>query len=297
MKIAFLGLGAVGSRMATRLCAASHELTVWNRSEARATPDGAVRASTPSAAAEGADLVISMVRDDAASHDVWLGERGALAAMSDEAIGVECSTLSLPYVKELSAAFRNADRQFLDAPLAGSRPQAEAGQLIFMVGGREQALEVARPALEAMGGAIHYAGGNGAVATVKLMVNALFGVQVAVLAELIGLARASGIDAAKAVEILGATPVASPAAKAAAGAMLADNFTPAFPIDLVAKDFGLIDASTPTVAVETPVSDASGAVYRRGVSAGFGADNITGIVQLYRGEEAVNEPVAEKNAR
>ncbi|MBA4783812.1 MAG: NAD(P)-dependent oxidoreductase [Rhizobiales bacterium] len=297
MKIAFLGLGAMGSRMATRLCAAGHELTVWNRSEARATPEGAVRAPTPTAAAEGADLVISMVRDDAASRDVWLGERGALAAMSDDAIGVECSTLSLPYVKELAAAFRNADRQFLDAPLAGSRPQAEAGQLIFMVGGREQAVEAARPALEAMGGAIHYAGGNGAGATVKLMVNALFGVQVAVLAELIGLARASGIDAAKAVEILGATPVASPAAKAAAAAMLAGNFTPAFPIDLVAKDFGLIDASTPTIAVETPVSGAAGVVYRRGVSAGLGADNITGIVQLYRGEEAANEPFAEKNAR
>lgn len=297
MKIAFLGLGAMGSRMAARLFAASHEVTVWNRSEARATPEGTVRASTPAAAAEGADLVISMVRDDAASRDVWLGERGALSAMSDDAIGVECSTLSLPYVNELAAAFRNADRQFLDAPLAGSRPQAEAGQLIFMVGGREQALETARPALAAMGGAIHHAGGNGAGATVKLMVNALFGVQVAVLAELIGLARAAGIDTAKAVEILGATPVASPAAKAAAAAMLAGNFTPAFPIDLVAKDFGLIDASTPTIAVETPVSDAAGAVYRRGVSAGFGADNITGIVQLYDGDEAAYEPVADKTAR
>lgn len=297
MKIAFLGLGAMGSRMAARLFAASHEVIVWNRSEARATPEGTARASTPAAAVEGADLVISMVRDDAASRDVWLGERGALGAMSDDAIGVECSTLSLPYVKELAAAFRDADRQFLDAPLAGSRPQAEAGQLIFMVGGREQVLDTARPALEAMGGAIHYAGGNGAGATVKLMVNALFGVQIAVLAELIGLARASGIDAAKAVEILGATPVASPAAKVAAAAMLAGNFTPSFPIDLVAKDFGLIDASTPTGAVETPVSDAAGAVYRRGVRAGFGGDNINGIVQLYRGEEAANEPFAKKNAR
>jgi 3-hydroxyisobutyrate dehydrogenase len=79
--------------------------------------------------------------------------------------------------------------------------------------------------------------------------------------------------------------------------MLAGNFTPVFPIDLVAKDFGLIAASASTITVEMPVSDAAGAVYRRGVSAGFGADNITGIVQLYGGEEAAYEPVAETNAR
>src|SRR5262245_16666292 len=120
MKIAFLGLGAMGGRMAARLVAAGHQLIAWNRSDGRAMPEGAVRAASPFAAADGAELVISMVRDDDASRAVWLGRQGALAAMSDRAIGIECSTLSLPYVDELAAAFRAADRQFLDAPLAGT---------------------------------------------------------------------------------------------------------------------------------------------------------------------------------
>ncbi len=281
MKIAFLGLGAMGVRMTARLRAAGHELTVWNRSEARATPEGTVRAPTPAAAAEGADLVISMVRDDQASHSIWLGEHGALTAMQENAIGIECSTLSLPFTGELATAFRNAERQFLDAPLAGSRPQAEAGQLIFLVGGPERALEIARPALEAMGSAIHHAGENGAGTLVKLMVNTLFGAQLAAMGELIGMARRSGHDATRVIEIATATPVASPALKLASAAMLGDAFPPAFPIDLVSKDFRLVVTSAAALGTNTPLSETLRAIYTAAVQEGYGADNITGIVQRY----------------
>lgn len=284
-RVAFLGLGAMGSRMAAKLIEVGHDVTVWNRTPDRGgalAAQGATVRSSPRAAAEGAAVVFSMVRDDAASAAVWLDEaRGALGGLAAEAVAVECSTLSLEHVRSLAEAFAARGRAFLDAPLAGSRPQAEAGQLIFFVGGPMAALERVRPLLEVMGGAAHHAGEAGAGAAVKLMVNALFGVQLAVLGELIGFAGKAGLDPARAMEILGATPVCSPAAKGAAGAMLAGAFAPAFPIDLVAKDFGLVAQSAQAVAAEVPVSAAAGDVFRQGVAQGLGADNITGIVQLY----------------
>ncbi|MEL6448327.1 MAG: NAD(P)-dependent oxidoreductase [Pseudomonadota bacterium] len=282
MNIAFLGLGHMGRRMAARLIEAGHELTVWNRTSGNVELAGARWADTPAAAVRSAELVFSMVRDDDASREVWLGDQGALAALPAEAVALECSTLSLPFVDELGQAFRDAERELLDAPVAGSRPQAEAGALIFFVGGSTDAFEQADSALAAMAGAVHHAGPNGAGALVKLMVNALFGAQLAAVAELIGFADRAGHDAARAIEILASTPVTSPAAAGSAQAMLAGQFAPAFPIDLVAKDFGLVSASGDTVDAKLPLAAACRVIYEQAAREGYADDNITGIVQRYR---------------
>ena len=285
-RIAFLGLGAMGSRMTQRLLEAGHQVTVWNRTHEAAAalvPSGAALAATPAEAARRTDVVLAMVRDDEASRSVWLDpEAGALAALPQSAIAVDCSTLSVPHVRDLAATFAAKDRAFLEAPLAGSRPQAESGQLIFFAGGDADHLQSVMPLLETLGGAVHHAGDAGAGATVKLMVNALFGSQLASLAELITFAEKNGMDPTTAVEILAATPVCGPAAKLAANAMLAGSFAPAFPIELVDKDFDLIGASAAKAQAPIPMSAASGAVYKQAVAAGLGSLNITGIVQLHR---------------
>lgn len=284
-QIAFLGLGAMGSRMASKLISAGHDVVAWNRSVERAeafAEGGATIAGSPRAAAVGADIVISMVRDDEASRQIWLDqESGALQAMGRDALAIECSTLSVPFVEELAAAFGVTGRAFVDAPLAGSRPQADAGQLTFFVGGRRERFDRAKSILEPMAGAVHHAGETGAGATIKLMINALFGAQLGVMAELIGFAQKTGIDLASAVEIIGSTPICSPAAKASAGAMIAGAWAPAFPIDLVAKDFRLLDQSASSVTAAIPLSVRTGEIYTKGVSDGIGGDNITGIAQLY----------------
>jgi len=113
------------------------------------------------------------------------------------------------------------------------------------------------------------------------MIDALLGAQLAVVAELIGFASKTGIDSALAVEIVAATSVCSPAARASAGAMLAGAFTPAFPMEFVVKDLGLVQQAASTASAEVPVCAAIRAVYETGVSKGFGEDNVTGIVQLY----------------
>jgi 3-hydroxyisobutyrate dehydrogenase len=268
MRVAVLGQGAMGSRMAARLAAAGHAVTVWNR-----TPIAGA-APSPEAAVAGAEVVITSLRDDAASAAVWAR---VLPVMETGAVGIDTSTISPDAARALHRAAVDRGLPFLDAPVTGSRPQAEAGQLIFIAGGTAEVLAEADPVLRVMGAAVHHAGEAGAGAAVKLVINALFGAQLAVLAELLGLARATGLDLQRAVEIVAATPVASPALAGAAGAMLAGKFAPAFPIDLVVKDFGLALAA----GKDLPVTQAVAEVYLDAKREGLGDENITAVVQRY----------------
>ena len=128
-----------------------------------------------------------------------------------------------------------------------------------------------------MGGAVHHTGGPGSGAVVKLMINTLFATQVAVLAELLALVRQAGVDPGRAMQVLGQTPVASPAACGAGAAMLARAFAPAFPIDLVVKDLALARAA----GKEMPVTARVAEVFATAAELGFGGDNITGVAQLW----------------
>lgn len=282
-RIAFLGLGAMGSRMVSRLVEAGHDLIVWNRTAPDKAPSGATTAATPRDAVSKAAVVISMLRSDTASEAVWLDPAsGALAGMQNGALGIEASTVTPGHARRLHAAAAKRGIAFLDSPVAGSRPQAEAGQLIFMAGGHADQVVRAEPILRNMGMAVHHAGPAGSGAAVKLMVNSLFGAQVAVIAELIGLAERVGLDPARAVAIIGETPVASPAVKAAASAMLAGSFAPSFPIDLVQKDFGLAQTAAQGADALVPVIDAVEAVFAAAKSEGLGDLNITGVVRRYK---------------
>lgn len=287
-KITVLGMGAMGSRMAASLIKAGHEVTVWSRNRDKTTSlveAGARVADSPRAAVEEAEFAVCMVRDDDASRYVWLdNENGALKALPKGATAIESSTVTFEWARELAEQSRLHGIAFLDAPVVGSRPQAEAAQLISLVGGDAGTVAKAEPILKAMGGAVHHTGDAGSGAAVKLMVNALFGVQVAAMGELIGLMRSCGVDEAKAVEIVSATPVCSPAAKVAAGAMLARNFAPLFPIELVEKDFGYVVDTAEETNARVPMAEAARRILAEAIEQGYGADNLTGVVQLYLSE-------------
>lgn len=284
-QVAVLGMGAMGSRMAMRLLQAGHGVTVWNRNVVKTQPlaeAGAKVADTPGEAAAGAEFVISMVRDDEASRWVWLDEAaGALAWMASGAIAIESSTLTVDWVKELGAACYSQGVAFVDAPVAGSRPQAEAGKLIYFVGGTTEAFSQVEPLLSMMGGSVHHAGRIGNGATIKLAVNALFGVQVVAIAELIGFLRGCGLDAVGAMEIISSTPVCSLAVKVAAGAMLAGKFGPLFPIELVEKDFGYVATVASAVGAEVPLVGGTRQVLQEAIAQGYGNENITAVARLY----------------
>lgn len=283
--IAFLGLGAMGSRMAANLIRAGHELRVWNRDMAKteALLDlGAVVAPTPRDAATDAELVIAMVRDDPASEQVWLDpDTGAAAAMSAGSVAVECTTLTPAWVKKLAGIFAAKHIDFLDAPVAGSLPQAEAGKLIFLAGGNGGVVEHVTPVLLNMGAVVHHTGDNGSGATIKLAVNAMLGIQVAAFAEVLGMLRGAGIDLNQALEIMGSTPVISPAAKGYASLMVAGKAPLMFSVALAEKDMAYVNATAESVGQSVPVSAAVRDVMKTAISQGLGGENMSELWQLY----------------
>ncbi len=284
-KITVLGMGAMGSRMALSLLKAGYEVTVWNRSRDKTNwvaNAGAKVADTPRTAVQDADFAIAMVRDDEASKQVWLDpETGAMRGLSGKAIAIESSTLTVAWIQELGRQFQDRGIAFLDAPVAGTLPQAEAAQLIYFVGGDAEAFANSKPIFQTMGSMVHYVGLLGSGITIKLAVNAIFAIQVSAMGELIGLMRQCGLHEAKATEIITSTPVCSPAVKAAAGAMVARRFSPLFPIELVEKDLNYGIKTAQSNDVQLPLVETAKNTFTKAIAQGYGNDNITGIVRLY----------------
>lgn len=282
-KIAVLGLGAMGSRMAHRLVEAGHEVTVWNRSSAAAAPFAgrAVVAASPRAAADDAEIVLSMVRDDIAARRVWLDpETGALAAMEKGTVAIDSSTVTPDWAGEFHAQAAALHIAALDAPVSGSLPQAEAGQLVFLVGGDAGTLARVDPVLAAMGSAAHLVGPAGSGARIKLAINALLAVQVAAAAELLPVLEEQGIAPARAAEVMGAVPVASPALRNYMAGMAAGSFPLVFAVNMIEKDLDY--ARLAAGAAPLPVVDAAHGVFGKAMAAGLGAENMNAVIKLYR---------------
>jgi 3-hydroxyisobutyrate dehydrogenase len=281
--VAFLGLGAMGSRMAANLVKAGHRVTVWNRSAGTAdalVASGAKAAASPRDAASGAEFVIAMLRDDEASRQVWLDAKGgALAGMRKGAVAIESSTVTLDWSRTLGRHVAERGVGYLEAPVAGTLPQAETGQLIYLVGGDAALLERATPILKAMGSPIHHTGAIGTAALAKLTVNTLLALQVAGLAELIPMLKRAGVDAKQVLDVVAQTPVWSPVAARTTQSMLAGAFQPMFPVNMMAKDMGYAVAAAGD-ARKAPLIAATRQAFADGIERGIGDLNMTALVQI-----------------
>jgi len=284
-RIAFLGLGIMGSGMARRLLVSGFPLAVFNRNAAKSRPfaqEGAQVAGSSREAAAQADVIVSMVADDVAARSLWLGENGALAAATRGTVCIECSTVTVNWVRELSAAAAARGCEFLDSPVTGSKTHAAAGELSFLVGGDAATLEKARPVLAAMSKAIIHLGPAGSGALLKLINNFVCGVQVAALAEALAMIERSGLDRAKALEILTGGAPGSPLVKTVAGRMTAPDFTPNFLLRLMAKDLGYAIAEGGKLSVELITAAAALEDFQRAIAAGHGEQDIAAVVEPFR---------------
>ncbi|HEX7980607.1 MAG TPA: NAD(P)-dependent oxidoreductase [Gemmatimonadaceae bacterium] len=284
-RIAFLGLGIMGAGMAGRLLDAGFPLTVYNRSAARARAleaKGALVADSPRAAASDADIVFSMVADDDASRAMWDGDRGALAGARPGTIVVECSTLTVGRVRELADAAAGGGRTFIDAPVTGSKMQAAAGELLFLVGAQGDALARIRPALEAMGKTIIHLGPVGSGALVKLINNFLCGVQAASLAEAIAVIERSELDRDRTVQAIVNGSPGSPVMKTLASRILADDFSPNFYLHLLVKDMGYAIAEGERLGVPMKTAATALNVLRGAMAQGHGDSDMAAVVQQFR---------------
>lgn len=237
--VAFIGLGAMGSRMALNLHRAGFALRVWNRDPAKARPlvaAGARLAAGPADAATGASFVLSIVSDDVATREVMLGAGGILAAVEPGTVVIDASTNTPGTAREMARAAAARGVHYLDAPVLGSLPQAEAGELAFLVGGDQAAFERSKPVLAAMSRTRHYLGDSGAGATVKLLNNMVSGSLVAVLAEAAQVAEAARIDPAAVVAALSDGAASSRILRSKLPQMFERNFEPQFQLELMEKD-------------------------------------------------------------
>jgi 3-hydroxyisobutyrate dehydrogenase-like beta-hydroxyacid dehydrogenase len=263
-RLGFIGLGAMGSRMAGRLLAAGYDLTVYNRRRERARPleeRGATVASTPAEAARDAEFVLVSVADDAAAEAVIAGTDGALSGVRPGAIIINTSTVSPKLSRRLSEAALVKGAFVLDAPVSGSTPQAEEGQLLIFVGGAQTAYERAVPILSVLGRESFYLGPAGAGSTMKLCVNALLGLGLQALAEGIALGLKAGLDRDRFLDVLGSTVVLSASQRSKLENVRKQAYPPAFPLRLMLKDFGLILDAARCLSVTMPTTAAAQEVY------------------------------------
>jgi 3-hydroxyisobutyrate dehydrogenase len=280
--IAFIGLGTMGSAMAQNLLKAGFAVIAYNRTRDRALPlqdSGAEIADTPAAAAQQADVVFTMVTDDRASRSVWLGDEGILASAQPQAILIESSTVSPSWIRELSDLTQGL--KLLDAPVAGSKPQAIAKELMFLVGGDHETVAEAQPIFLAMGkSAVHF-GEIGSGSLMKLISNLMIGVQVATLAEALNFAQSSGLDMAQVIQALSNGSGGSPVVRGKAAQISDRDFTPNFALHLLHKDLGYAleeagkhDAPLPTTAIAREF-------YRMAMMQGLGDLDFAAIAKVF----------------
>jgi 3-hydroxyisobutyrate dehydrogenase-like beta-hydroxyacid dehydrogenase len=266
-RIGFIGLGAMGSRMAARIAAAGYPLTVYNRSPepARAFADrGAAVAGSPRELAGKVDVVISSVFDDDSVAAILEGPDGVLAAARPGLTVIEMSTLSPAASERFHAAAKKAKIDYLDSPVSGSTVPAEKGELVILVGGEAGVFERVKPILLTMGKAAELIGPGGAASKAKLCINALVAVGVQALAESLAMGEAGGLDRAKLLDVIGQTAAVSPAQKSKFDNARSGKYPPAFALKAVAKDLRLMadwagsnGVKVPTIAATKAAADSA----------------------------------------
>jgi 3-hydroxyisobutyrate dehydrogenase len=285
ISVALLGLGTMGNGMAANLLKAGFPLTVYNRTLAKAEPfaaQGARIAKTPAEAVKGAKLILAMLSDDDASRETWTGTNGALAAAEPGSVLVECSTASPAWIAELANLAKSRNLDFLDAPVTGSRTQAEGGQLVFLVGGSEHALASITPALQAMSKDIIHLGPVTSGAKMKLLNNFLCGVQVASLAEGMVWLERSGLDRDKALQVLKTGAPGSPLLANISARMTSGENIVNFLLKLMSKDLAYAHAAAEQTGVDLTTATNARDLFERAATAGYADRDMSAVVEVLR---------------
>jgi 3-hydroxyisobutyrate dehydrogenase-like beta-hydroxyacid dehydrogenase len=282
-EIGWIGLGIMGSRMATHLARAGHALTVWNRTPATADAWAAEHrarvAATPAECAAAADVLFTMVVDGAQVRSVLFGPEGAASGARPGALLVDCSTIAPAEAEALARDAREVGLEFVDAPVSGSSPRAADGTLTFMVGAEARALARVRPLLAEMGSLIVHAGPNGHGQRVKLLNNALAAANAAAVAQAIVVARAEGVDLDALVEVVGASSGGSAMMSLKAGPMREGDFTPLFKLAHMLKDVELALAAARDAGVEFPSAAAARDLLAEADDAGLGGEDFAALIR------------------
>lgn len=242
MRVAVLGLGIMGSRIARRLLDAGFGVTVWNRTPQRAKAlreRGAEWADSPAAAAGKTGVAITMLGDPESVRAVALGPNGVIAALPTGGLYVDMTTVDPETPRALAIACRERGVEFLEAPVTGSKLAAAAGELVLMVGGAPHALGRALPVLQPLAKKIVHMGATGAGAQMKLVNNLVIAGAMQALFEGMVLARKAALPLDRVAEVLNSGGLAAPLVRLKTDAVLRRDFEPHFSVKHMAKDLAL----------------------------------------------------------
>jgi 3-hydroxyisobutyrate dehydrogenase len=281
-RIAFLGMGIMGSRMARNLRRAGFDVVVWNRTRARAEEVGDPVADTPRAAAENATVVITMVVDAPEVEAVLFGDDGAAASLAEGALAIDMSTIAPSAVHEIARRLAESGVGFVDAPVTGSKPRAEDGTLTIMAGGSDDDFSRALPLFQAMGELIVHCGPSGHGAMVKLLNNAVAAVNAAALAEAFDVAEAYGLDTGALVEVMSAGSAKSTMLDLKARPMLEHDYVPLFKLAHMLKDVRHCLTEVDALGEEFELASDAEALYAAADAAGFGEQDFAAVREAVR---------------
>lgn len=302
-RVAFLGLGRMGRPMAANLVAGGHEVVVWNRTGAVAdgfvAEHGGTAAPTPAQAVREAEVVVTMLADDAALLETHLGPDGVLAGLATRAPGVvavDMSTVAPDTVATLAGHLRAAGHALVDAPVSGSVPAATAATLTIMVAGEAGAVEQALPVLGSLGSTLVRVGGSGAGSTMKLALNTVLHGLNAGVSEALVLAERAGIERSAAYDVLVASAVAAPFVHYKRAAFEEPDTTPAgFLLRLAAKDLRLALGLGERFGSALPQTRANLAALEEAAAAGYAERDESALAEFLRHCATTTDPARQEN--
>ncbi len=284
MKLAFLGLGVMGSPMAGHLATAGHQVTVYNRTAAKASAwavqHGGVYRSSPQDAAAGAEIVFTCVGNDDDVRQVVLGERGAFAGMAKGALLVDHTTASAELARELDRAAKGRGMGFLDAPVSGGQAGAESGKLTIMVGGEAESFARAEPVMAHYGRAVTHMGPAGNGQLTKMVNQILIAGLVQALAEGLNFATCAGLDARKAAQVIAKGAAQSWQLENRYETMLAGKFDFGFAVDWMRKDLAICLAEARRNKSALPITALVDQFYERVQERGGGRWDTSSLLHL-----------------
>ncbi len=272
MRVAFIGLGIMGSRMAANLLRAGQELVVWNRSPGKAqglVKAGARLASTPAEAARHAEISFTMLANPDAVAALALGPEGFLDAMPRGAVWVDCSTVTPAASRRMAAEAARRGVSFLDAPAVGSLPAAERAELTFLVGGDAKDLEKCKPLLSVMGKTIKHVGATGMGSSLKLVNNMLLGNAMAAFSEALAFGEALGFSRGMLLDSLVGSGVVAPFMAAKREKLATGRYEVEFPLRLMHKDLQLVSDAAYELGVPLPATHATKELFGQAAARGL----------------------------
>jgi 3-hydroxyisobutyrate dehydrogenase-like beta-hydroxyacid dehydrogenase len=285
--VGFVGLGIMGSRQAANLAKAGYELTVFNRTRERAdawvAEHGGTVADSPREVAESSDIVITMVVDGDQVRQMILGEGGALEGARERTLFVDMSTIAPATARELAETLSAQGHAFVDAPVTGSSPKAEAGTLTIMVGGADEDVERARPLFEVMGEKIVHAGASGQGQAVKVLSQGVTAVNCATLAQAITVGRQIGLDLDALLEVMTGGSSDSTMRELKGRPMVDHDIPVLFKLEHMLKDVVLCLEESRGAGASFPFAGLAGELYSAGVGRGLGQQDFATVLEVVEG--------------